>query len=257
MTRHTDVVTANVLCTVRLADAREALRGILDGEPDLVGLQEWGLSRQRLLRETGTLRVRLMRGSRSGRGVSGRSPEYVWVSPLLGGCPVGARADRFELVEFRSRILGWFGRSDRGVRPVPILPLRIATVAVFRDNRRVRTVSVVNFHLVPGVQTRGRYRQDRPLLVARHQREVRNLGRIVGEQLALGHVVYAMGDSNFDGLRLAGLTSAWEGRESGPGTLGSRRKIDDVHGPGLSTSVTLLTNGSDHKAVVVRREDLP
>src|SRR3954451_7285008 len=69
--------------------------------------------------------------------------------------------------------------------------------------------------------------------------------------------VYAMGDSNFDGLRLPGLTSAWEGRESDPGTLGPRRKIDDVFGPGPADSVRLLTSASDHKAVVVARRDLP
>jgi len=75
----------------------------------------------------------------------------------------------------------------------------------------------------------------------------------VSEQLALGHVVLAVGDSNFDGARLAGLTSAWEGREGEPGTLGPRRKVDDVHGPGPASSVTLLATGSDHKAVLVRR----
>jgi len=67
--------------------------------------------------------------------------------------------------------------------------------------------------------------------------------------------VYAVGDANFDGLRLNGLTSAWEGRESDPGTLGPRRKIDDVHGPGPAASVTVLTSRSDHKAVIVGRED--
>jgi hypothetical protein len=78
----------------------------------------------------------------------------------------------------------------------------------------------------------------------------------VGEQLGLGRVVYAVGDSNFDGLRLAGLVSAWEGRDDETGTLvASRRKIDDVHGPGPATTVSLLTNESDHRAVVVRRPD--
>ena len=81
------------------------------------------------------------------------------------------------------------------------------------------------------------------------------LHRLVQEQVGLGRVVHAVGDSNFDGLRLPPLTSAWQGREDGPGTLGSRRKIDDVHGPGPATSVTLLDTPSDHKAVIVTRPD--
>jgi hypothetical protein len=82
---------------------------------------------------------------------------------------------------------------------------------------------------------------------------VRNIERLVARHLDLGHVVYAVGDSNYDGLRLSGLMSAWEGREADPGTLGPRRKVDDVHGPGPASAVRLLLNDSDHKAVVVER----
>ena len=237
MTGHTVVVTANVLTSLRQHEAGEALRGVLDARPDLVGLQEWDVRRRGLLRRLG-------------------SPDYVWVSPLMGECPVGARVDRFELLGHHSRLLSWFGWSDPDTRPVPVLPLRLATVAHFLDRAGERTVSVINFHLTPGVQSRGEYRSDRPRLVARHRHEVRNLRRVVAEQLALGHTVYAMGDSNFDGLRLPGLTSAWEGRGSDPGTLGPRRKIDDVFGPGPADSVRLLTSASDHKAVVVTLPDL-
>lgn len=237
MTRRTVVVTANVLRTLRDRDAGEALRGVLDVRPDLVGLQEWDVRRHRLLRRVG-------------------SPHYVWVGSVLGECPVGARADRFELLGRHFRLLAWFGWSDRGARAVPVVPLRLATVARFLDRTGDRTVSVINFHLTPGVQARGEYRSDRPRLVAHHQHEVQNLGRLVNEELQLGHTVYAMGDSNFDGLRLPGLTSAWEGREDDPGTLGARRKIDDVFGPGPACSVTLLSSASDHKAVVVSRTDV-
>jgi hypothetical protein len=178
--------------------------------------------------------------------------------PLLGGCPVGARSDRFELLDTRFQVVGGFGRVDRNAGPPPLAVPRIVTLAVFRDAPADRIVSVVNFHLTPRVQARGRYREDRPLLVARHRAEVRRLDRLVGEQLRLGRVVYALGDSNFDGLRLEGLTSAWDGRDVETGTLvASRRKIDDVHGPGPATTVSLLTNESDHRAVVVRRPDNP
>ena len=168
------------------------------------------------------------------------SSGYLWVTSLLGDCVVGARSDRFELVSARSAVLGWFGRSDRGARPVPVLAPRFATVAVYRDRRLSRDVSVVSYHLVPGVQARGVYRSDRPLLVARHRAEVARLNRVVAGELALGRTVYAVGDSNFDGLRVDGLTSAWDGRAGEPGTFGPHRKIDDVHGPGPAVAVTLL-----------------
>jgi hypothetical protein len=252
---HTDVVTANVLGTLPPGQARAALQGILADRPDLVGLQEWGLSRRGLLRETGSLRRLSGRGDRS-RG-TGADGGYLWASPLLGACPVGVRAARYDLVGWRTRVLGWPGRSDRGARPFPVTPLRVATVAVLWDRVEGRDLSLVNFHLTPGVQSRGTYRADRPRLVARHRDEVRRLTRVVGEQLALGHTVVAVGDSNFDGLQIEGLTSAWEGRAHEPGTLGPHRKIDDVHGPGRAVSVTLLSSASDHKAVLVRRRDLP
>lgn len=252
---HTDVATANVRCSLRLDEARKALGAVLDLEPDLIGLQEWGLSRHRLLRETGIVRLVPQFGVRIRRGTAGREPAYLWASPIAGGCPVGARADRFELIECHSRILSWIARGDQAGRGLTILPPRIATVGVYRDRQRDRNVSLVNFHLTPGVQVSGRYREDRPRLVKRHQGEVRKLNRLIGELLMLGHVVYAMGDSNFDGLRLAGLTSAWEGRENEPGTLGPRRHVDDVYGAGRSDSVTLLTSDSDHKALIVSRAD--
>ena len=82
---------------------------------------------------------------------------------------------------------------------------------------------------------------------------MRRLQDLVDGLLARGHVVHALGDSNFDGLRLRGLTSAWEGRDDEPGTLGPRRKVDDVlSAPGHAASVTRLTSDSDHQAVIVK-----
>lgn len=228
------VATANILFSLPTALARDALHAVLAAEPDLVGLQEWGPRRRRLLAEAGG---------------------YLWAAPLVGGCPVGVRADRYDVLACRARKLAGPGWCDLGVRPVPLLPARIATLAVLRDRETGRTVSLLSFHLTPGVQRRGGYRTDRPRLAARHRQEVTALRRLVGEQLALGHVVHAVGDSNFDGLSLPPLTSAWLGREDGPGTLGSARKIDDVHGPGRAMSVVLLETPSDHKAVVVTRPD--
>jgi hypothetical protein len=254
VTSQTVVATANVLRSLRSDVAGAALRGVLELEPDLVGLQEWELTRFGLLRRTGSVGLVHPFGVRLRRRGRISYPNYVWSMPLLGGCVVGARTDRFELIDVASRLLSSLGRADKPDRPLGIEPPRLVTIAVYVDRRRARRVSLLNYHLAPGVQSRGVYRDDRPKLTARHRREVATLQRHVDEQLARGHDVYAVGDSNFDGLRLSGITSAWEGREDHPGTHGKTRKIDDVHGPGEATSVTMVTNASDHKALLVSRE---
>jgi len=243
------VVTANVLRTLDPVAARGVLAGVIAEEPDLVALQEWDLPRLGLLRGTG--HVRLLPAPGISQRRSCPDSGYVWCAPLLGGCVVGAKTDRYDLTGCRVRLLSMLGRGDNPGRPFGIEPPRIVSIGTYRDRQDGRTTSLLSFHLVPGVQARGRYRDDRPLIACRHRREVRRLQSLVDERLAEGHVVYAAGDSNFDGLRLRGLVSAWEGRDDGPGTHGPFRKIDDVHGPGRASSVTLLANASDHKAVVV------
>ena len=233
MTSPTLVATANVHWRLPAENARRALGGVLALEPDLVGLQEWGISRRRILRQCGA--------------------GYRWWAPVLGGCPVGARADRFELTGHGLVVLspaGLDGRAGHRFRP---RRARLATVATYRDRHGHRPVSVVGYHLTPGVQALGKYRADRPRLVARHREEVRRLQDLVDGLLARGHAVHALGDSNFDGLRFRGLTSAWEGRSDEPGTLGPTRKVDDIHSaPGHAAWVTRLPGDSDHHAVIVK-----
>ena len=217
------------------ADARAALETVLREEPHLVGLQEWGWSRRALLPRT----------------------DYAWFTPVYGGNAVGARRDRYALLGARVHALAGIG---------PVRPRRTTAAGVgpagrhggrLRDRLHDRTVSIVDYHLVPGVQARSSYRADRPLLAARHAREVRRLQALVGARLEAGDVTYAVGDSNFHGLRLPGLTSAWEGRPESPGTLGASRRVDDVFGPGPAAAVTLLATASDHKAVLAARPDGP
>jgi hypothetical protein len=251
------LATANVLYTLASDDARRALGDVLALKPDLVGLQEWYPSRARLLRETGRVGLVPSLGAWRGRHDRGGSGDYFWNLPLLGGCAVGARADRFELRSCRTRLLSGPGRADRINRFLGLEPPRLATFTVYLDRHLDQTVALVNYHLVPGVQGRGTYRPDRPALVERHRREVRRLEALVAELLAAGHVVHAVGDSNFDGMRLPGLTSAWEGRETASGTLGPYRKVDDVHGPGRAEQVTPLATPSDHLALVVQRTARP
>jgi len=254
----TVVASANILYKLPQADAGEALTQVLAHEPDLVGLQEWYVSRLLLLRRFGDVRVVpsplpfLGAGLRRGRHESA----YHWISAVPGGNVVGARVERFELLSSRVVFVSGMWRADRPDRYLQIEPPRVVTIGVYRDRFVDRTVAMMSYHLAPGVESRAAYRSDRPRLVGRHRTEVRRLERLIAAYQHAGHVVYAVGDSNFDSLRLAGLTSAWEGRESDPGTIGKRtRKLDDVQGPGPATEVRLVTTPSDHRAVVAVRTD--
>jgi len=250
----TTVASANILYKLPERDARTALELVLAHDPDLVGLQEWYVSRLRLLRTFGDVRV--VPGLGTGLLRRPRDPAYHWVSAVAGGNVVGARAERFDPVSSRVVFVSGFGRSDRPDRALGIEPPRVVTVGVFRDRQVDRTVAMMSYHLTPGVEVGAAYHPHRPRLQARHRSDVRRLEDLVAEHQRAGHVVYAVGDSNFDSLRLAGLTSAWEGREHRPGTIGrGTRKLDDVHGPGPASRVTLLTTPSDHKAVVAVRPD--
>lgn len=250
----TTVASANILYKLPPRDARTALSQVLADEPDLVGLQEWYVSRLRLLRGFGDVRVVPSLGS--GLLRQPRHPAYHWISAVAGGNVVGARADRFDPVSARVAFVSGFGRSDRPDRALGTEPPRVVTIGVFNDRQVDRTVAMMSYHLTPGVEHEAAYIARRPRLEARHRRDVQRLERLVAEHQRAGHVVYAVGDSNFDSLRLAGLTSAWEGREHRPGTIGTgTRKLDDVHGPGPATRVTLLTTPSDHRAVVAVRPD--
>jgi hypothetical protein len=250
----TTVASANILYKLGSDAARTALQQVLADRPDLVGLQEWYVSRLRLLRRFGDVRVVPALGT--GLLPRPRDPAYHWVSAVAGGNVVGARADRFDPVSARVVFVSGFGRSDRPDRASGIEPPRVVTVGVFRDRQVDRTVAMMSYHLTPGVEEEAAYISARPRLEARHRRDVQRLENLIGEHQRSGHVVYAVGDSNFDSLRLAGLTSSWEGREHRPGTIGSgTRKLDDVHGPGRASRVTLLTTPSDHRAVVAERPD--
>lgn len=245
------VATANVLRSLDAPVAGEVLDDVLARVPDLVALQEWGLRRYPLLRRRGPVRL-LAPGFRTPPlGPGGPRDGYTWLAPLAGGCAVGARTERLRLLDARLRLLSGPGRADAGARPLLLRPPRLATVATYRDRATSVRITFVGYHLMPAVQVRGRYRADRPLLEGAHRQETLTLQRLVRERLALGDVVVAAGDSNFDGFRIEGLTSAWAGREGRRGTLG-HRKVDDVHGPRPAVSVTLLPNASDHRAVLVR-----
>ena len=249
----TSVATANLLFRLGRPEAASALRTVLAAEPDLVGLQEWYVSRTDLLRRTGDV---LLTPSLGLLRIPAPHPDYHWVTTIGAGCAAGARADRYDLLEGRSVLLSGLGRAERTEYPLNAEPPRIAAVGIFRDRTTDRTVALISYHLVAGTQSGEGYRTDRPRLVARHRREVRRVESLVAELQHAGHVVYAVGDANYHLLPIAGLTSTWAGREDEPGSIGSgTRKIDDVHGPGPATSVRLISTESDHRAVLATRPD--
>lgn len=252
MTDQRVVASANILRDLGAADARRALGAVLARDPDVVGLQEWEFWRVGILRELGPTRV-WPRPGVTLPAKAGADARYAWAAPVLGGCAVGWRADRLALAGWRSVLLTGLGRADKPGRPLGLEPPRVATLVVLRDRRRPgRSVALVDYHLVSAVQRGGEYRRDRPQVVARHRREVAAIEDLVARLLDVGHETYAVGDSNFDGLRLARLTSCWEGRADAAATHGSRA-IDDVHGPGPARAVETIESASDHRAVVATR----
>ena len=191
----TVVASANVLSSLAASDARRALGDVLAEQPDLIGLQEWSLFRFSLLRETGTAQIVLNRPSRTPSQMEPTG--YRWNAPALGGCPVGARSDRFDLLSCRCVLLNWPEHADKPDRPWRIEPPRVATLAVYRDRFGDRPVSLLNFHLTPGVQVGGKYRSDRPLLV---------LG-IIGANLAAFAMAYLLNDAFPERVPVAELST--------------------------------------------------
>lgn len=247
------VASANILYKLPARDAGAALGLVLDEQPDLVGLQEWYVSRLGLLRRTGDV---LLAPSAGLLRVPSSVPRYHWVATIGAGNVAGARADRYDLLEGRSVTLSSVGPSDRPERFLHTEPPRLAAVGIFADHHTGTTVALVSYHLVSGATYHDGYREDRPVLAERHRREIARLEELVAELEAAGHRVHTAGDGNIEGLQLAGLVSAWEGREDGPGTIGTgTRKIDHLHAAEPASNVRLLTTPSDHRALLATCED--
>lgn len=246
------VASANIQQDLPRATAREAVQQVLDEEPDLVGLQEWRPDRFDLLRTWGSVSLVPGLPAVPGRG----SASYDWVTTPFG-CVVGARTDRFTLLGARWGWLNGVVAARSPYRPLGLEPPRWLAIGRYRDLLTGGTATMICYHLVPGVQERdGRYRTDQPDLVALHRTEHVRVQRAVDEALERGDVVHAVGDSNFDGFFLEGVTSCWVGHDDLPGTFGKRGlHIDDVFGPGPADEVQLLTTASDHKALLVTRPD--
>ncbi|MGN6722040.1 MAG: hypothetical protein ACTHJM_05460, partial [Marmoricola sp.] len=125
-----------------------------------------------------------------------------------------------------------------------IQPGRTAVQVRARDLITHQESTALSYHLIPGSQAGTHYDAQRPHQAGRHQREHRRLQRAVDAALTRGDV-YAGGDSNFDGFRLDGLTSAWS---RSPHEAG---RIDDVFATRSPISVLQIESESDHRAIVV------
>lgn len=244
------VASANVQQDLPIPVARGAVQTVLDEQPDLVGLQEWRPDRFALLRTWGSVGL-----APALPAVPGRGSSYDWVTTPFG-CAVGARADRFTLLAARWVLLNGVVAARSPYRPLGLEPPRMLAVGRYRDRVTGRSVTMICYHLVPGVQTGKAYRTDQPRLVALHRSEHVRLQRAIDDALDRGDDVYAVGDANFDGFFLEGVTSCWVGHEDAPPTFGKKRRhIDDVFGPGMADTVHLLPTASDHKAVLAARPD--
>lgn len=242
------VTVVDVVATLNMKNGvadRHAIAGIdrtllAAGSPaDAIGLQEVGRRRGR----------RLLKHFRA----------YSWHRPLLGGGPVGLHRQRYVEKRTRGVTLAMPGRVDRSPGRRRFLGRSVATLVIAVDLLTGEEVAFVDYHLTAEVEHDGRdrnrdgYRDDRPLRVKRHKREVRRLQRLIARQRAKGRVVYPMGDGNLDELELDGVVSAWAGRTP-QGTKGGRRTIDDVHGPCEADRVVVVPTASDHHGVVTVRE---
>ena len=221
--------TANIRETLPHKVAELALDKVLTAaNPHIIGVQEWGTSRNPAMK-----RLAHKHGMQWTR-VSGAGP-IMWADHLrlVKARPVTlARASR----------MGWLpGRRTH-------LPASVAALAIL-TNEYGHETSVLNVHLTAEVQYGTGYRTDRAHRprVRRHKREVKAIARIARNQRRKGREVYVVGDTNFDGLRIPGLISCWQGRLD-VGTLGSRA-VDVVFATSPANRVRTIATPSDHDAV--------
>jgi hypothetical protein len=230
----TRVLTANIRDTIDFDTARADLLRVLDQVlPTLGGLQEWSRSRDPILDASGYSHA---------RGPKGGGP-VLWDEQRHRLRAV--RSIRLARAEFVGHLPGRRSRLGPSWCTEAILD------DLPGDGPDGSQTVVLNYHLTAEVQVGSGYRRDlkHRLRVMRHKREKRRLGRRARMHLRRGRRVFALGDSNYAGMRLGGFVSCWEGHDGG--TLGSRA-VDIVYAERrpLGKPRTLKTH-SDHRAVAV------
>ena len=177
---------------------------------------------------------------------------YQYARSEAGGGPVFWRRDRYGLLHCRGLVLARSSFMGHLTGRKSTLPDSVANLAVLCDDDTGAEVAVVNYHLTAEVQYGGAYRTDKAhrSRVRRHKREVRRLSRLVRRQQRKGRRVFLLGDGNFDGLQIKGLTSCWTGPDlPAGGTLGNRR-VDIIFAATPPRHVRTVQTASDHDAVI-------
>lgn len=248
--------TANILVT--LNSPRVAARfSTLTDRCDVLALQEWPGSRNKMLDDTG----RLLRWLQTRQTRHGRPPRGAWTfhRSRLGGGPIGVRNSLGETaLSCRAKILagpGFVGRNpDRKSRAFlgPSYATRL-------KSRRADGSIVVRYviHLTAGVQQGEHgYRTDKASArrVARHRGERDRLEWLVErDQAKYGDDnVEVYGDSNFDKMPIPGLVGWWS-IEPDASTFGSRT-IDGIWTGEKPDSVVVLAPlvPGEHRHVITR-----
>lgn len=244
----TRIATANVLHSLNQEAAKSALEEMLAYNPDIFGLNEWPASRIPLLRETGRVYrpIRRESGLFPGHPISG----YVWVKPLLGGNPIGLKAERFHLKKSRlitlakgRKVKSVDGRRDK-------LPDNTATLLVFDDLLTGLERAHLQFHFNSHVEKNGHYRGEDPNgREAMHKEEVARTEAIARNQIQHhGRRFTAAGDTNWHKLQLEGLIENSMGHRDV--TSLHRRFIDMTFAERMAFSVMTVKTLSDHDGVV-------
>lgn len=223
--------TANIRYTLSDKAALAAVRKVItEARPEILGLEEWHRPSSVLAQIT--------------------SRSYYKVARAEHGPPMLYDASRYTLLRTRNVTLA----PEQHVGFLPgrktTLPASIATLAIFWDEVLLIEVSAIRFHLTAEVQRGKGYRETVAHLrrVLRHKTERRRLRKVGIRQRRKGRRVYLEGDGNFDGLRLRGFVSCWEGRKP-KGTLGNRA-VDIIFASTPARDVRTIETASDHRAVV-------
>lgn len=227
------LATHNVKVDLPDPRAAAAVRVVLQRNPDVLGLVEWGRSRRSVLAKFGTVvvfpRLRTLWLAYPDAG-------YVFCYPI-GGQPVGVDASRQEVLAVKRRRLS--GKRP-GVRPT------FGTELHFRSRSDGKMRAVLNVHPVA--------HHDRPANAEAHAEAVKSIREWVEEWH--GYDRYVLGDMNARAVDLPPLKSCWDGRRDQPtGPHGGA--IDHIYGPDGFASVEVIDTPSDHHAVIADTKEKP
>lgn len=222
------IATHNIKVDLPDHTAAAAVRLVLQRNPDVFGLQEWGRSRRDTLKRFGTV-VMYPRLRRLFLGYPAAG--YVFIYPI-GGQPIGVEASLYQVASVRRVLLS---KKREGVRAA------YGTEVILWPRAGGRTIAVLNLHLLA--------HHDDPDNLAAWEEGVKAVNEWI--ESCHGHRIYVMGDFNHAAVPLDGLKSCCSDK---PVPTFKGRSIDHVYGPRGFTAETVHTP-SDHDALVVTEKE--